>query len=622
MTDVLALVEQGGLKLDQSLQSEIAITLCQACLRPLLTQKDNGSWNDSTEETAYAVLTLSEARRVCFLDNLQQTIESALRRGREFLQSGCGGQKLNRIWIEKVTYAVVLLTDCYVLAALKASSSPTRAKVASSLYSTGWALKTSQMVKLFKLTPLFSDVPEWQLQASMIEATLFQPLLRSRRLEIFPRKNMEEDKYFDIIPFTWTACNNKSNTFASTLFIYEMMVISFLNYQADEFMEAVAGRVFEGRTAELRRLIDRAFVSESDRVDEDDNAKNCESEDVFAKESHQVNGNHPNGSGHVENGHRGKSRYLKELEAKSYQVNGNSRHGYSHNQNGHVQIGHTGKSRYLKDLETRARETDSNQTKRLGNGEGNGHINKADYHEVFDPLSKFVAHVCNHPGVLGASAWDREMVKRDLRIFLHAHVTQTEDNAAFTTWQKSSSRGTFSTAKEPFFQWVRTTSADHTSCPYSFSFVSCLLSALNDGVECFPSVGEKYLAAATCRHLATMCRMYNDYGSVARDMAEKNLNSIDFPEFELGGAKKSGEDNDSKDERKNALFQLAEYERSCMEEARRRLGLEPRTSDKAKAKERQMKLWYMFCDVTDLYGQIYVVKDIASRMIVAASSEK
>ena len=41
---------------------------------------------------------------------------------------------------------------------------------------------------------------------------------------------MEEDQYFDIIPFTWTACNNRKGTFASTSFIYAMMIVSFLNY--------------------------------------------------------------------------------------------------------------------------------------------------------------------------------------------------------------------------------------------------------------------------------------------------------------------------------------------------------------------------------------------------------
>jgi len=538
------------------MHSAVAITLFQACLRPLLTQKENGSWNDAIEETAYGVLTLSEARRVCFFGHMQQPLDSALQRGREFLQFN-SSQALNRIWIEKVTYAVPLLTDCYVLAALKASSLPTKAKVVSSLYSTAWSPSMSQQVKLFKLTPLFSEVPEWQLQASMIEATLFQPLLRARRLEIFPRKNMAQDKYFDIIPFTWTSCNNRSNTFTSTSFIYEMMVISFLNYQADEFMEAVAGRIFEGRTEELRQLIDRAFINESD----------------------QVNGNYGNG-----NGRSGDGR------------NGNGHIGNGHIGNGHNRNGHKGKSRYLKDLEAKSRESNSN-----------GHLSKADYYEVFDPISKFVAHISSHPAVVSASSWDRETTKRDLRTFFHAHITQSKDNATFTSQSRS---GIYSPTAETFFQWVRTTSADHTSCPYSFSFVSCLLSALNDGIECFPTVSEKYLAAAMCRHLATMCRMYNDYGSVARDEAENNLNSINFPEFGL----KRGDDNSLNDKMKT-LFKLAEYERSCMEEARRRLGQEQRSpSDAAKVKERQMALWYMFCDVTDLYGQIYVVKDIASRM--------
>ena len=197
---------------------------------------------------------------------------------------------------------------------------------------------------------------------------------------------------------------------------------------------------------------------------------------------------------------------------------------------------------------------------------------------------------------------------RQLRIFLHAHVTQSEDNAKFINGARDTN-GVRSFANDTFFQWVRTTSADHTSCPYSFSFVSCLMSALNNGQECFPTASEKYLAEDMCRHLATMCRMYNDYGSVSRDEAENNLNSINFPEYES---------YTSPDSKKTALFQLAEYERSCLNVARERLGAETRSpSDAAKVKGRQMELWDMFCDVTDLYGQIYVVRDIASRMTTA-----
>jgi hypothetical protein len=45
------------------------------------------------------------------------------------------------------------------------------------------------------------------------------------------------------------------------------------------------------------------------------------------------------------------------------------------------------------------------------------------------------------------------------------------------------------------------------------------------------------------RHLAVMCRQYNDYGSLVRDAEEGNLNSIDFAEF-CGFANPNTEEHD------------------------------------------------------------------------------
>ena len=540
-TDLLALAEQGSVDLGQELLSRAAISLFQACLRTLLGQRENGSWNDSTEETAYGVIILTEARQFALFDPLQQRLAAAIERGVEFIQS-TKVRASRHIWIEKVSYSSPHLTDCYALAALKAASKPAARKVGSGVLSTP-SSSMYKRVKLFQVTPLFSTVPEWQIWASMLEASLFQPLLRARRLNIFPRKDMEEDKYFDIIPFTWTACNNRNNTFASTSFIYEMMIISFLNYQADEFMETVAGQAYAGREDILRQVIDAVF---------------------FTK--HTNGHEYVNGNGHT---------------------NGNS-------------------------------TVDATKINGANDLHGNGyHAQGSDYEKVFGPLSKFVAHVSSNPSLLAASAWDRKSTKRELRKFLHAHVTQSIDNARFGLQPQGEEL--YSNATDTFFWWVQTTSADHTSCPYSFSFVSCLLSAMNRGHECFPTAGEKYFASVMCRHLATMCRMYNDYGSVARDKTERNLNSVNFPEFETISG--TGLAVDAMDAKKKALFKLAEYERSCLDEALRRLSEEasgPQGSDSFKAatvKERQIAIWRMFCNVTDLYGQIYVVRDIASGMV-------
>lgn len=492
----------------------------------MLEQSPDGSWVDSIEETAYGILILSEARKLATFASLRQSVESAIQRGAAWIRARPVSTQVP-IWIEKVSYSSTVLTDCYVVSALKVSEAAGETLVGTSLFSMDSTRlsKGRKHVELLRQTPLFSDTPKWQLEASMIESVLFQPLLRARRLDIFPRKDMEEDRYFDIIPLTWTSCNNRRGTFASTSLLYEMMVISFLNYQADEFMEASAGAVFRGRTDALHQMIDVVFSTEQDGLD----------------------GTH-----------------------------------------------------------------------------GNGHEEKdSGYEATLSTLSRFVAHVSNHPAVQAASPWDRESVRRELRTFLQAHVAQNQDNTSFQKLLHHpgpSGRAVqpYASATDTFFHWVRTTSADHTSCPYSFSFVSCLLSAfLVDGRECFPSVQEKYLAAATCRHLATMCRMYNDYGSVVRDAAEGNVNSINFPEYHQPVTSDGA--GASVDEQRRALFDLAQYERACLDDALRRLQDVPRsTGDMAvdRVKDRQMAIWKMFCDVTDLYGQIYVVRDIASRMNV------
>ena len=76
---------------------------------------------------------------------------------------------------------------------------------------------------------------------------------------------MEEDKYFEYIPFTWTLCNNRRNTFLSTKSLVERMMISFLNYQADEFMEAVVGRLNSSQRFMTRSCIDEIFRDLKDK---------------------------------------------------------------------------------------------------------------------------------------------------------------------------------------------------------------------------------------------------------------------------------------------------------------------------------------------------------------------
>lgn len=152
-----------------------------------------------------------------------------------------------------------------------------------------------------------------------------------------------------------------------------------------------------------------------------------------------------------------------------------------------------------------------------------------------------------------------------------------------------------------YHNWARNTGANHTSCPYSFVFYLCLISKPQQDLT---GVRKYYLLEDACRHLATMCRQYNDFGSVARDRQEKNLNSIDFPEFETQGEG----DVESVDTRNKAdLLYIAEYERRCLDSALSEL-------EKCLDLDLLSKI-KLFVHVTDLYGQIYVARDIGVRKI-------
>ena len=197
-------------------------------------------------------------------------------------------------------------------------------------------------------------------------------------------------------------------------------------------------------------------------------------------------------------------------------------------------------------------------------------------------------------------------VEVELRMFLLSHLQQAANNNRFTTQRNVNNLGAvFQSPRSSFYRWVQSTSSDHTSCPYSFVLYQCLLVEGLAGRDCFPSVQEKYVAEAMCRHLAVLCRMYNDYGSLRRDRDEKNLNSINFLDFH--GAVETTDEAALK----ARLYALAEYERGNVERAFVRL---QELAQESNVQRRMINKIRVFINVTDLYGQIYIARDIASRM--------
>lgn len=531
---LVELTEKGDLPTfdDIVTKSRIAICLYQACFRTLLEQDANGSWNSSVADTAHAIIILTEARRFDLFRETKGEFDSAIERAVRFVKANTISQNPS---IKEVSFASSLLTETFRLSALNSTRERPDTLIGSSLREDTSAIP--KLMKLWKYTPLFQTIPDWQIRASMIEGTLFRPVVRARRLNIFTRQGVEEDKYFDVIPVAWPTCNYRTRTFAPSCFLFEGMMAALLNYQVDEFIEAVAGVNYADNIPELRQIIDDVIVSIS--------------------EEKSVDGIY----------------------------------------------------------ETLWEESAANGISELTNGSVADRLSTSDEvkrREVLVPLTKFVTHALKHPSILSASPWDQKNVTNELRIYLQTHVTQSEDNMLLK--QGKFTKGVM---REHFFRWVRTTSADHTSATYTFNFISALLGSwIENGQDCFPSTQEKYYAAAACQHLAAMCRMYNDHGSAVRDHDEANVNAVDFPEF---GVRVVDSGDIEMTRKKAALFEVAQYERSCIEEAFRRLeahGAGTRSADARARKSRQMEIWRMFYNVTDLFGQIYVLRDIGSRLTV------
>ena len=194
-------------------------------------------------------------------------------------------------------------------------------------------------------------------------------------------------------------------------------------------------------------------------------------------------------------------------------------------------------------------------------------------------IGGYIREMLAHPNILRASSTDRARLRFSLRTFLLAHVAQTEDNSRFLHQRArdTATASVFTASRNSFYTWAHSTGADSVSCPFSFAFLTCLISAFSatshtklPTSDCFGSVRQKYLAEDLYSHLAVMSRLYNDTGSLKRDWLEANVNSINFPEFYScidDGSPHATNERDLKE----TLLGLAEYERGCVDVALTRL---------------------------------------------------
>ena len=510
--------------------------LIQIANHTLLCQERDGTWGPEIcpERDAYAILTLLAVTSLPHVKLFGLRIQSAIQSGRHaLLQYESQWAEPQYLWIEKVAYGSSALAETYCVSAMNAQIGThqwtDRFKEAAGIHSQ----KIMRLSKFFSSLPTLRKEPSWKILVSVVEGFSFLPQLVDARSKIFPRQQLAEDRYLEYIPCTWIVINNCDALCLEPFVLWDMMVMSMLDFLVDEYMESTVAKL---SVTELNLLCIRI------------------------------------------------SALCKGAKAK---VDGKS--------------------------------DDPTQTL-----EKSAHSNYQE--ESFGPTSgietvfkDYIGKVLDHPRVQNVASQNRSSLQAELQTFLLSHLEQIHDNIHFRRQQPQPQdlATCFLSPRSSHYVWSHTTAAYHTSCALSFNFYICRLKASSHQYsKFFEYADEKYLAQDLCAHLGTMSRLYNDYGSIVRDRTEKNLNSTNFPEFHVDH---SIDEIDTErpahiadTTQKKTLLSLAEYERR---QAQAALQSSIDLLGGREAGQKMAGALRVFARVTELYADMYVVRDLTNRVV-------
>src|SRR6201996_4519740 len=218
------------------------------------------------------------------------------------------------------------------------------------------------------------------------------------------------------------------------------------------------------------------------------------------------------------------------------------------------------------------------------------------YAEMVAFMHKYICFIIEYPTLQAASEYDRTYMYRELKAYLLGMMQQTEDN---TVYASQTSWNTWHSPASSYLKWVRTLGSDHVSGFSSSAFFFCHLSPNG---EVFPSPELKFIAQDCVSHISVLCRIWNDWGSMTRDIAERNINGMNFPEFR-------GMDEQ---EVKIHMRHISDYERRCLHKALEEL----RDTACSQMGEKCGTSWFdafsLFFRGAEVYNSIYEFKDISA----------
>ena len=247
---------------DPSIRDRVIISLFQALSRTLQSQNNDGSWGSGQrcETTAYAVIALTRLASLSSAPRVKMQSNLAIKNGRDYLwKNYLQFQEPELVWMGKTTSGSSTIHQAYVLAALKVSSGKQKSGPTIESHFEISLAKIAIQTKYYSRQAWFANTPEWLIQASLIEGHLFLPQLRDVRYTVFPTDSLTEDQHFDYIPFIWISANRIKRRLIGAEYLYQMMIVSMLNRQFEEYMVNVVAEEFAGCMFEIEDIIQSIF---------------------------------------------------------------------------------------------------------------------------------------------------------------------------------------------------------------------------------------------------------------------------------------------------------------------------------------------------------------------------
>lgn len=540
------------------LRDEVALVLFQVLMKTLQKQNDNGSWGHipSKEITAYAIIALGNLSSLPTTAQLTVVIAEAIAKGRSFLNSDGVTPDIEYVWIAKTNYSPINISKAYVIAALETKFPK---------YSLGPSFRTllnispktmKRYTHMFSNLPTLVEYPLWRVEGSITEASLFLRKLKSAKLDMLDRENLKGDEYFEFIAMTFVCANNLHGSFLKSDILFDMMAFVLHVYQIDEYFEHIIGTNYETHLSEIKHIVVRLFETAAP-------GKMCLANNNGGSKKRKLE--HDAATGH------GDDATANNLHP-TYSEYGVSNNGVR-NANGGPVLAPTASTSIGANL-----------------------LQAAEF-EISEKINSFIRTVVQHPAVQKADAVDRHLLENELLLCLLAHITQLEDSKSHYQSLKSGSE--WKVPCGSYHKWVRTIAAAHSCSPLSLAFFRCLIP--KDVAGRTVSAEEQYLVQDMWVHLGNKARMENDRASVRRDRKERNLNSVDFPEFTRV---------DSGDVSKESMAQLTRiinYEKKCC-----KLGFESLGLLDPNGKNTQMEGLKFYYFLEEIYNDVYVLKDISS----------